>query len=254
MKIQYASDLHLEFTENSMYLADNPLIPSAEILILAGDIGYLGRDTYSSHPFWDWASDNFEQVLVVPGNHEFYGGYDVANVTGGVEGTIRDNIHWYYNKSLIIKGVEIIMSPLWAYITPDAEYIVERRVSDFRYIRYKGELLTAAAFNGLHLDSVSFLQRSLASGSADKKIVVTHHLPSMTCIAPRYKGDILNGAFASEQAQWIEECSADYWIYGHSHAAIGEKVIGGTKLVCNQMGYIQHNEHYDFKADKVLAI
>ena len=72
MKIQYASDLHLEFGENSKWLKDNPLIPSANILVLAGDIGYLGDANYRTHPFWDWASQNYKQVVVVSCNHELY--------------------------------------------------------------------------------------------------------------------------------------------------------------------------------------
>lgn len=58
MKIQYASDLHLEFADNWRYLKENPLQVTGDILVLAGDIGYLGDENYSKHPFWDWASGN----------------------------------------------------------------------------------------------------------------------------------------------------------------------------------------------------
>ena len=63
MKIQYASDLHLEFADNWRYLKENPLQVTGEILVMAGDIGYLGDDNYTKHPFWDWASENYHQVI-----------------------------------------------------------------------------------------------------------------------------------------------------------------------------------------------
>ncbi len=67
MKLQYASDLHLEFSANSSYLKLNPLTVSGEVLLLAGDIGYLGDNNYEKHPFWTWASENYRPVIVVPG-------------------------------------------------------------------------------------------------------------------------------------------------------------------------------------------
>jgi len=44
MKIQYCSDLHLEFWDNEFFLKHNPLIPCGEILLLAGDTFHLGND------------------------------------------------------------------------------------------------------------------------------------------------------------------------------------------------------------------
>ena len=83
VKIQYASDLHLEFMENTLYLETHPLQPVADILVLAGDTGYLGDEGFVKHPFWDWASENFKEVIVIPGNHEFYLGYDLGQLYDG---------------------------------------------------------------------------------------------------------------------------------------------------------------------------
>ena len=83
MKIQYASDLHLEFAENWRYLREHPLEKAGDILVLAGDIGYIGDENYSLHPFWSQVADQYEQVIVVPGNHEFYKYYDIASLQEG---------------------------------------------------------------------------------------------------------------------------------------------------------------------------
>ena len=110
MKIQYASDLHLEFADNWRYLKENPLQVTGDILVLAGDIGYLGDENYSKHPFWDWASENYQQVIVCMGNHEFYKYYDIANLNDGFCLEIRPNVHSYYNAVVHVEDIDFIVT------------------------------------------------------------------------------------------------------------------------------------------------
>ena len=53
---------------------------------------------------------------------------------------------------------------------------------------------------------------------------------------------MLNSVFASEYGELIADSRIDAWIYGHSHTNI-DTVIGGTRIISNQMGYIFENEH-----------
>lgn len=254
MTIQYASDLHLEFTENSKYLEENPIIPVADILILAGDVGYIGHESYQNHPFWDWASQNFKHVLVVPGNHEFYRGYDLSELKEGTKQSIRKNIHWYYNAVVVIDDVEFILTPLWAKINPHAELIIKSRVADFSYIKYNEERLTPAVFNKMHAECVDFLKRTFEKPLTTKRIVVTHHLPTLRCMDDEFKGSILNGAFVAELDDLILNCGADYWIYGHSHRNVRKVTIGITRLICNQLGYVSHRENWSFQNDMQIIL
>src|SRR5215469_11076952 len=142
MKIQYASDLHWEFRDNARYLRDNPMIPVGDILLLAGDIGYLDDDNYSVHPFWDWASDNFRQTLVIPENHEFYKSGDIGTIQNGCIAEIRSNVKCYYNTVVTIDDIDFILCTLWANILEPNVYVTEQSVSDFKWIAYNGRLFT----------------------------------------------------------------------------------------------------------------
>ena len=254
MKIQYTSDLHLEFTANSQFLFNNPIEPIGDVLILAGDIGYLGEDNYSSHPFWDYVSENFKEVLVVPGNHEFYQGYNLASLADGGSGEIRKNVRWYYNSVVTIENVDFILSTFWSYIEPTRSYWVERGVNDFRLIVNGERTLSALDFNAEHQRCVDFVKSSLLTSKAEKRVVVTHHLPSQQCVAPQHKCSMIGGAFASEQYDMIHDNNIDYWIYGHSHTNVGDIEIGKCKLLSNQLGYVSHGENSTYTSSAVINL
>lgn len=251
MKIQFASDLHLEFRENSQWLKNNPLIPVGDILFLAGDIGYLGDENYSRHPFWNWCAENFKETIIVPGNHELYKSYDINDLTEGWELKVRDNVRAVYNKVLHYGTIDIICSTLWAEIPVREAYFTEKGVTDFRRIRDGERLLSWERFNEEHRKCIEFITNSIDESKAKIKIVVTHHVPSFQLMADEFRGSMINGAFTSNLDNMIENLSIDYWIYGHSHRNI-EGVIGGTTILSNQLGYVFANEHGNFKRNKFI--
>ena len=128
----------------------NPLEVAGDILILAGDIVYLGLEAHMRHPFWDWCAENFRQTLVVPGNHELYGGFDAGQLVKEFSLEVRENVRYYNNKVVTIDGIDIILSTLWANISIADAFMVERSINDFRRIVCDEERLTFTKFNQMH--------------------------------------------------------------------------------------------------------
>ena len=193
-----------------------PFEKAGDILVLAGDIGYIG-----------------DEMIVVPGNHEFYKYYDIASLQEGELVQIRSNVKVYYNAIVNMGEVDMILSTLWAHIPLQDAFATESGVTDFHRIMFEGETITFEQFN--------------------KELVVTHHVPSFQLSSPDFKGSRINGAFVSNEDDFIETCGADYWIYGHSHRNI-DKLIGKTQCVSNQLGYVFAREHQSFDSRKMFNL
>ncbi|MDZ4759234.1 MAG: metallophosphoesterase [Bacteroidota bacterium] len=87
MKIQYCSDLHLEFSENKAFLKEFPIKSVGDILLLAGDIvPFASMDKHKD--FFNFCADNFETVYWLPGNHE-YDHFDLAKKCGVLNEKIK---------------------------------------------------------------------------------------------------------------------------------------------------------------------
>ncbi len=249
MKIQYASDLHLEFPSNSNYLKENPLKVTGDILILAGDIHVIGSEDIMKEPFWDWASKNYKQVIVAYGNHEFYNDYDLSTMKDGFKYKIRDNIYYYYNCVITIENIDIIVSTLWSYIHKENEKACQSSVSDFSLIKWNGNNMTPEQFNNEHKRCLEFIKKSMNESKAKIKIIVTHHVPSDLLTAKEFQGSDINNAFTVDLTDYIKKCGAKFWIFGHSHRNINAK-IGKTYCICNQVGYIADDEQETFNNEK----
>ena len=252
MKIQYASDLHLEFTQNTYFLQANKIKPKAEILVLAGDI-YLFCKNTDTVKFFDYLSETFKQVYWLPGNHEYYHS-DIIRYHKFKANPIRHNIRVVNNKVVSIEGVNLIFSTLWSYITPPNELSIKSHVSDFSVISIDGEDFRPKHFNQLHNESLEFITTELEKRKTEKNVVITHHVPTLMNYSEEYKKNSLNEAFVVELYDLIEKYQPECWIYGHSHYNAPEFNIGKTKLLTNQLGYVSMDEHKSFRLDAYINI
>lgn len=250
LKIQYASDLHIEFPANKEFLKQHPLQPVGDVLVLAGDIvPFAVMDKHQD--FFSFLADNFKTTYWLPGNHEYYH-FDIAEKSGVLHEVIRSNVFLVNNTSVVHEHVKLIFSTLWSRISPGYQWQIERSLSDFHVIKHKGYRFSAEQYNQLHAESLAFIHNELINNQNGQTAVFTHHCPTFLNYPEQYKGDILNEAFAVELHDQIEASEIASWVYGHHHTNTPEFTIGNTKLITNQLGYVQRNEHRLFELNKVI--
>ena len=100
MRINYFSDIHLEF---------GPLIPpdnDAELIIAAGDIGVFEEGV-------DWLKSLKKPVIYVAGNHEFYSHEYNKTLAAIREKCVGSRIHFLENNTFNYKDVRFIGCSLW---------------------------------------------------------------------------------------------------------------------------------------------
>lgn len=250
MKIQYCSDLHLEFPRNKFYLEQNPIPATGDILILAGDVTPLARlDDHAA--FFDRLADQFEQVYWVPGNHEYYHG-DLRGRTGAFQESIRTNITLLNNKVIHQSNYKLVFSTLWSKISPLYQLAIARGMSDFKVIRNHGLPFTTEDFNQLFNENFEFLKTAVHKKEEEQLIVVSHHLPTYKYYPSRFKDSPLSEAFAVELSDFIADSSIDYWLFGHHHCNVDRFCLGNTQMLTNQLGYVALDEQKGFIAGKLI--
>lgn len=252
MRIQYCSDLHLEFPENKTFLRSNPLAPAGDVLILAGDVvPFAEMEKHSD--FFNYLADTFETTYWLPGNHEYYHS-DASERSGTLNEKIRSNVLLINNQTIKVHNTKLVFSTLWSHISPANEWMIKKNMSDFHVISYQGQPFTTDNFNELHEQSKAFLVSALQDTKDCETIVVTHHVPTFMNYPERYTGSLLNEAFVVELFDLIEDSGIDYWMYGHTHVNTPDFDIGKTHLLTNQLGYVEYNEHQYFHIAKTFTI
>lgn len=236
MKFRLLSDLHLEF---GPYLIVPHEDDAETTLILAGDI-HVGT---KAADFIEQAADQFQHVVYLLGNHEFYG-YDVSHIReewARIANEI-DNLHFLDDGVTTIGNVRILGGTLWTDFDNasfTAMRVAAQRMNDYVKIRDRGVGFRPQDALGLHRVTLAFLKEELARPWPGKTIVATHHLPHPLCIDTDYRGEgIINAAYHSNLDDLIVSNDIDIWCHGHTHRNVDLFVPGTkTRILCNPRGY-----------------
>lgn len=252
MKIQIASDLHIEFPENREYLKKNPLKPCGDILVLAGDIVPFAQ--FEKHQdFFIGLTEKFKSIYWIPGNHEYYKS-DIENKSDTMTEKIAENFFLVNNIAVVEDNIKLIFSTIWSKIGSLHQWVLQQTLTDFHLIKNRGYRFTVNDFNLLHQQHLAFLNQELAIDDNYKRVVVTHHCPTFINYPEKYKNSFLNEGFATELAELIEFVQPEYWIYGHTHFNTPPFKIGNTTLVTNQLGYVAESENQGFNNEMIIEI
>ena len=134
-------------------------------------------------------------------------------------------------------------------------WTIQRGMNDFKHGVLDGETFAANDVDGLHQRCVAWLESAIKASTAKTKIVVTHHCPTIRDAFNSYPGGALNTAFQVDMDDFIKRTGVDYWIYGHTHYSGGSgTMIGKTKLLCNQLGYVFYGENKNFAPDAIIEV
>jgi predicted phosphodiesterase len=238
LKIQLLSDVHCE-TRQYWVFNQSMISKEAELVIIPGDFHYLHYSLDIIHR----ALYDHQQCLYVPGNHEYYH-LTMTDAHRKLNKQLQSKsypVHVLNNKSIKIQGVLFMGSTLWTDYDLFNNYnlavmTANLYMNDFRVIHSKKNVKWSTTLaHAAHIKSLTWLGKEL-SKKAHKKVVITHHGPSVLSSPEKYRTQILSASFASNLEEFMLQYQPDFWFHGHTHNQTSF-TINNTKIMVNAMGY-----------------
>ena len=240
MRVLVFSDPHLEFhaDQGQSFVASMP--KDVDAVVVAGDLASYGLLAQSVKLL----CDSFPEVVLVNGNHDFYGS-NPKSVSQTMKRLAQrhQNLHWLDESVAVIQGQRFVGTTLWFADDPLA-FRHRAAMNDFHMIQ--GFVPWVTQKNTL---ARRFLEREVRAGD----LVITHHLPSPQCTPEEYKHSPLNPFFVCDMEPLIHDRKPSLWVFGHTHNS-RDFFLGGTRLIANPFGYARHEENPVFDWNCVLEV
>ncbi len=248
MFIRPASDIHNEF---GMFTVPPMDSDARGILILSGDIG-VGKTISTLEPFFDKVSEQFADVLFIPGNHEYYYG-SLVTMPAKLEALSRRymNVHYMDRRMMKIGGIRFVGATLWTDYNSGNPVVIQQcreAMNDFKQIRTgtKAEPYVRRSkpldFMALNTLDRLFIEQELkaAKEAGERAVVFTHHGPSFLSRPDWERQSPVDYAYYNTGLEdLILDFGPEVWIHGHSHYPV-DYMLGDTRIVSNPRGYHGH--------------
>ena len=248
MKIQIASDLHLEMwpfalpSTTKQFQADL----DRDVLVLAGDI-MDGRRQQGL----DFLAVELDRspIIYVPGNHEYYHS-SKKEVDKFWTEYDRTHEHFYYLNDRVLEWNNFTIygaewcSDFWGNTNHKRYY--SPYISDFNLIK--------GWSTSLHIDEHRRINQRLQQLAGKLDIVITHYPPTLAAIDQElYANNRLNGYFINNKENLVRDVNAQLWIAGHTHSPFDYQV-GNTRIIGNPRGYPDEPPRPRFSCTKTVSV
>lgn len=253
MRIQIASDLHIEFYRKRMPPREKfQAVEDRDVLVLAGDIGVQ----MMARRFIEEQIE-ISPVIYVPGNHEYYTKTPRAKVDvrwKELEG-LKSGSHYLVGESVRIDGVHFWGAPWYSDFWDAKERyhsIIRKQIMDFEdQIGLPGPW-TPRRHVAAHHEQTDLLIEAMKSDGPD--VVITHWPPTRGAIHPDFRGDVYNPYYYNNKPNLARRVGAKLWVSDHTHEPYDYQE-GKTRCIGNPAGYPdEHRIGTLFRPDCVVRI
>jgi len=273
MIVRLISDLHAEYSfDKALYKSQGE-----DVLVIAGDLHVGANNVWTTLKHF---AEHQPNIVYIPGNHEYYKqNYQDFNKKledwskhtsikflnpgtayyNPISKQLQDTVPTKYELEIddsklakvaqlrvkpISNAVAFIGAPLWTNFRNNefSKSHAAIGINDFKLIEFDDRRFTPNDCSNLFNQHYGYIKHQYEVTKL-KKVIVTHFLPSIISIDPKYSGpNTLNDYFANDLSEWISSLENTLFLHGHTHDNVDVK-IGSTRIIANPYGY-GNNSNY----------
>jgi predicted phosphohydrolase len=262
MIVSLVSDLHLD-------VSNHLELPGGDVLIIAGDacearelirehhstkvLPYTGG-AFPCYDFFEFECAKYKKVFYVMGNHEHYHG-KFWKTKAELERVMPSNVTILENQCEVYDGVLFIGSTLWTdmnkadplTLASMKNYMNDYRLITYHYPQYNAyHKMRPEDTVKMHIESKRYIEQKAQEHPDLPVVVITHMAPTFESVHNKYRGELSNGAYASDLSNLIlDNPNIKTWVHGHMHDPC-DYSVGLCRVLCNPRGYLPWEEGNGF--------